>query len=39
MTGLGAVVTKSVGENEVVVGLPAKKLRDRFSEGSPLLEK
>lgn len=39
MTGLGAVVRKTVGENELVVGVPAKKLRDRFPPDFPLLKK
>jgi acetyltransferase-like isoleucine patch superfamily enzyme len=37
MTGLGAVVTKDVGDNELVIGVPARKLRDRFQKGHPLL--
>jgi UDP-3-O-[3-hydroxymyristoyl] glucosamine N-acyltransferase len=35
MTGVGSVVTKSCGTNEVVAGVPAKRLRDRFSKTSP----
>jgi UDP-3-O-[3-hydroxymyristoyl] glucosamine N-acyltransferase len=38
MTGLGAVVTKDVGDNELVIGVPARKLRDRFPPDHPLLE-
>jgi UDP-3-O-[3-hydroxymyristoyl] glucosamine N-acyltransferase len=30
MTGLGAVATKDINENEVVIGVPAKRLRDRY---------
>ena len=37
MTGLAAAATKSIGDNEIVVGIPAKKLRDRFPESFPLL--
>jgi UDP-3-O-[3-hydroxymyristoyl] glucosamine N-acyltransferase len=29
MTGLGAVVTKAVGENDLVAGVPARRLRSR----------
>ncbi len=39
MTGLGASVTKSVGDNELVVGVPARKLRDRYPADHPLLKK
>jgi UDP-3-O-[3-hydroxymyristoyl] glucosamine N-acyltransferase len=35
MTGVGSVVTKSCGENEIVAGVPAKRLRERFSKTSP----
>jgi UDP-3-O-[3-hydroxymyristoyl] glucosamine N-acyltransferase len=38
MTGLGAVVTKPVEENNVVIGIPAKKLRNRFPADFPLLK-
>lgn len=38
MTGMGAVVTKTVGENELVVGIPAKKLRERFPPDFPLFK-
>lgn len=38
MTGTGAVVIEDVGDNELVVGVPAKKKRDRFPGGYPLLE-
>ncbi len=31
MTGVGSVVTKSCEKNEIVAGVPAKRLRDRFS--------
>lgn len=34
MTGMGAVVTKSVEANAVVAGVPARKLRDRFAADS-----
>ncbi|HXC26186.1 MAG TPA: UDP-3-O-(3-hydroxymyristoyl)glucosamine N-acyltransferase [Gemmatimonadaceae bacterium] len=34
MTGVGAVVTHSCGKNEIVAGVPAKRLRDRFSKPS-----
>jgi UDP-3-O-[3-hydroxymyristoyl] glucosamine N-acyltransferase len=34
MTGVGSVVTKSCGKNEVVAGVPAKRLRDRFPKPS-----
>lgn len=37
MTGLGAVVTKPVEANDVVAGVPAKRLRHRFDPDSPLL--
>jgi UDP-3-O-[3-hydroxymyristoyl] glucosamine N-acyltransferase len=30
MTGMGAAVVKNVGANELVAGVPAKKLRDRL---------
>jgi len=29
MTGLNAVVTKAVGENDLVAGVPARRLRSR----------
>jgi len=35
MTGMGAVVTKAVGTNEIVAGVPARKLRDRFPNPDP----
>lgn len=37
MTALGAVVTSSVDDNAVVAGVPAKKLRDRYSPDDPAL--
>lgn len=37
MTGLGSVVVHSVGSNELVVGSPARKLRERLPYDSPLL--
>ena len=37
MTGVGSVVIHAVGSNEVVVGSPAHKLRDRLPADSPLL--
>ena len=30
MVGMGSVVTKNIGENQVVVGMPSKKIRDRY---------
>jgi len=39
MTGMGSVVIKSVAENEIVAGLPAKKLRNRFADDSPMVRK
>jgi UDP-3-O-[3-hydroxymyristoyl] glucosamine N-acyltransferase LpxD len=38
MTGAGSVVVDPVGPNEVVVGVPARRLRSRFSADSPLLK-
>lgn len=32
MTGLGSIVTRSVGENEIVAGVPARRLRKRYPE-------
>jgi UDP-3-O-[3-hydroxymyristoyl] glucosamine N-acyltransferase len=37
MTGLGAVVTKDVGDNALVAGVPARKLRDRLPPDHPLM--
>lgn len=37
MTGVGSVVVHSIGCNELVVGSPSHKLRNRFPEDSPLL--
>lgn len=38
MTGMGAVVTKDVEDNALVVGTPARKIRERFPADSPLLK-
>lgn len=37
MTGIGANVVRDVEPNALVVGNPAKKLRDRFDAGDPML--
>ena len=37
MTGLGAVAVKSIADNEIAVGVPARPLRKRFREGFKLL--
>jgi UDP-3-O-[3-hydroxymyristoyl] glucosamine N-acyltransferase len=38
MTGLGAVAIQTIEDNAVVIGVPAKKLRDRFPENFALLK-
>ena len=37
LTGMGAVVIEDVAPNSVVVGVPARKIRDRFEPGDPIL--
>jgi len=37
MTGVGSVVVNDVGNNTLVVGSPARKLRNRLPEDSPLI--
>lgn len=37
LTGMGAVVTKPVGDNTIVAGVPAKELRERFAPDDPRL--
>ena len=37
MTGLGAVVTKDVSDNELVIGVPAKHLRNHYPDDHPML--
>lgn len=37
MTGMGAVVIDSVGDNDLVVGVPARKIRNRYPAGSSML--
>jgi len=39
MTGMGAVAVKDVGENELVIGVPARKLRNRFPADHRLVSK